>query len=111
MLVRRQICCSCRCFLCSFLFLGLQPNNSNIDKELFNLIASATEHRNRFVREMSHLVLSSLIAMHNLNSQEESARSFTREVSLLIARGLSDNWSQVRMSASVVTRKLCERKC
>ena len=79
-----------------------------LESELIALVSQATEHRNRFVREMSYHVLSSLIAMQDVNKPNRT--EFAREVSELIARGLSDNWSQVRMSASVVSRKLCQGK-
>ena len=75
-----------------------------VDAELLDLVSDATEHQNRFVREMSYQVLISAIVMQDLNLNTQLAS----KVSALVAKGLSDNWSQVRMSASQLVRNFCQ---
>ena len=83
-----------------------------VDKELVSLVCDASEHRNRFVREMSHRVIESIVSMMDVNKYMNEKTGgddddVVNTLCCLIVKGLSDNWSQVRMSASVVTRTFC----
>ena len=102
----------------------------NADSDLLDLINLTTQHTNRFVRETGYQTLASIIdaaATHNCYSTSEISDQMDRmetdtiieselqlrenvrsihNISLakVLANGLSDNWSQVRLSAAVASR-------
>ncbi|KAK6621052.1 hypothetical protein RUM43_011356 [Polyplax serrata] len=89
-----------------------------MDEELLSLIFKTLTHTNRFVRETGFYVCSSLVSCGNKKDDsgiiENSCNAdpisgydvyFTSdELCNNLANGLADNWSQVRLSASVAAR-------
>ena len=63
--------------------------------ELWNLVFRGVQHSNRFVREVSYLTISALVK----NSGNEEG-----DIVGVLAKGLGDDWSQVRYAASVASR-------
>ena len=100
----------------------------NIDTNLLDLINVTTKHTNRFVRETGYHTLASIIdaattrnndtntgvfngmeidtnletELHTYDEQIMSIHNI--KMATILADGLSDNWSQVRLSAAVATR-------
>jgi len=76
------------------------------DGFILNLISTRSlEHENRFVREVGFDLCSVVIEVI-LKDSGGLHDSTTDALAEAIARGLSDNWSQVRYGASVAARKL-----
>ena len=91
-----------------------------IDEELLNLIFTCLTHTNRFVRETGFHVCTTLITVCNMeenkaeDAMEVDADNLTDYDNPVIkygavltdhlARGLADNWSQVRLAASTAAR-------
>lgn len=79
-----------------------------LDEALVELILTALRHTNRFVRETGFNTLTSFLKTGILSSidgpvlKEKRAELFAER----IAAGLADNWSQVRLAASVACREL-----
>lgn len=69
--------------------VALAPDECS--EESLSLIRRSCTHRNRFVRQAAYYCLSPLAAHH-------------LDVAPSLALGLADNWSQVRLAASVATR-------
>ena len=63
--------------------------------ELWNLVFRGVQHSNRFVREVSYFTISALVKN---NGKEEG------DIVGVLAKGLGDDWSQVRYAASVASR-------
>ncbi|XP_023717328.1 uncharacterized protein LOC111869790 isoform X2 [Cryptotermes secundus] len=85
-----------------------------VDDELLELIFTTLTHTNRFVRETGFYVCSSLVSCGSTDQDAEGRDSvsamnpiytYGHEFSKHLAQGLADNWSQVRLSASVAARK------
>ncbi|XP_067011656.1 uncharacterized protein [Anabrus simplex] len=85
-----------------------------VDDELLGLIFQTLTHTNRFVRETGFYVCSSLVSCGNIDQDTEARDSvsvinpiyaYGHEFSKHLAKGLADNWSQVRLAASVAARK------
>ena len=98
----------------------------NIDSDLLDLINVTTKHTNRFVRETGYQTLASIIdaataRREDLKTEESNAMETDLDNELqksnqlimtihnikmatILADGLSDNWSQVRLSAAVASR-------
>lgn len=70
------------------------------DEETLSLLAKAMLHENRFVREASHRVVAALCD----GSRPEDVYALGDAFAPFLARGLGDNWSQVRFAASAATR-------
>ncbi|PAA50692.1 hypothetical protein BOX15_Mlig006541g1, partial [Macrostomum lignano] len=69
-----------------------------LDDELLELVFSTLRHTNRFVRETGFQVLAAV-------SRGDAAPTACRgRIAEQLATGLSDNWSQVRMAASLAAR-------
>ncbi|KAJ8309492.1 hypothetical protein KUTeg_014366 [Tegillarca granosa] len=87
--------------------------NQYVDQELLDLIFIALLHTNRFVRETGYYVCSTLVSigkpkegMEALSLEEENAvYRHGKQFSQHLGKGLADNWSQVRLAASVATRQ------
>ncbi|XP_074649284.1 uncharacterized protein LOC141904570 [Tubulanus polymorphus] len=89
-----------------------QQFNSFIDQDLVDLIFQALEHTNRFVRETGYQVCGAIV---NVAAQTEDGKPVLTtgnavlfhgdQFARMLAVGLADNWSQVRLAASVATRK------
>ncbi|CAG0913978.1 unnamed protein product [Notodromas monacha] len=105
------------------------------DPKLLNLLFSALQHRNRFVRETGLNVCASIITSEAVNepwtspsksqevAEEEGSNNddddkdrrrstgpkdtttVADQYAMRVAAGLTDNWSQVRLAASVAARK------
>ncbi|EDV28534.1 uncharacterized protein TRIADDRAFT_51538 [Trichoplax adhaerens] len=86
-----------------------------INNELLELLFETTKHTNRCVREIGFRTLGVLIKSE-LGSNEKGTlqpgyketkcwEKGTQFVDVLVA-GLSDNWSQVRLAASIATRQM-----
>ncbi|PSN56963.1 hypothetical protein C0J52_10867 [Blattella germanica] len=85
-----------------------------VDDELLNLIFTTLTHTNRFVRETGYYVCASLVSCGNMDEDIEGRDSISEvnpiytyghEFNKHLAKGLADNWSQVRLAASVASRK------
>ncbi|CAH1263660.1 Hypp2742 [Branchiostoma lanceolatum] len=86
--------------------------NPHVTQSLLDLLFRALTHTNRFVRETGFNVCGSLVTC---SLQQEGEGTVLQESDTILlhgqqlaehfATGLADNWSQVRMAASVATRK------
>lgn len=83
-----------------------------IDADLLNLVFRSTKHSSRFVREAAFYLCASLVAsgeddaMYDFEERDNVVMdSYGNEFAHHLSSGLSDNWSQVRLAASVATRK------
>ncbi|XP_046749618.1 uncharacterized protein LOC124413223 isoform X2 [Diprion similis] len=84
-----------------------------IDAEMLNLVFRSTKHSCRFVREAAFYLCASLVTNavdeHFLLDYGECdntvINTYGNEFAHNLSSGLSDNWSQVRLAASVATRK------
>ncbi|CAH8468443.1 unnamed protein product [Schistosoma rodhaini] len=75
---------------------------------ILELTFKAVQHVNRFVRETGYDVLSTMISRHLCYTEPEAKEPTYINVATQLAKGLSDNWSQVRMAASRAVRTLFE---
>jgi hypothetical protein len=69
-----------------------------VSRELFELLNDCTSHSNRFIRESAFYIASAILSVTLEN--HDLIGSFAQ----LIRRGISDNWSQVRMASSAAAR-------
>lgn len=69
-----------------------------------NILPRASDHINRFVREAAYFLLNAVVEVCSVEYLLESG--FDADAATLAAKGLHDNWSQVRFAASVATRAL-----
>ena len=87
---------------------GLGPRFTPfLDQAMIELIQTSLSHTNRFVRETGYYTLTSFIQTGTLTERSdcpESAHKFGPLFADSISMGLADNWSQVRLSASVACR-------
>ncbi|XP_064405972.1 uncharacterized protein LOC135351009 [Halichondria panicea] len=74
-----------------------------ITSELLELIFTTLEHTNRFVRETAFKLIAAIVKVPDLSPS--TTATHWPMVAQALASGLADNWSQVRMSASVATRE------
>jgi len=77
----------------------LNKQKNLLKRSLFDLLQECSSHSNRFIRENSFYICSAVLN-ETLNSAPELIDDFAK----LIYKGLSDNWSQVRMSSSAAGR-------
>ena len=78
-----------------------------IDNELLDLVFASLRHTNRFVRETGYMVCCALVSIHPCQEQSENRGHIWTEGKRFadaLEKGLSDNWSQVRMAACCATR-------
>ncbi|KAL0266896.1 UNVERIFIED_CONTAM: hypothetical protein PYX00_009320 [Menopon gallinae] len=84
-----------------------------MEEDLLSLVFRTLTHPNRFVRETGFYVCSSLFSCANVDQDVESRDSvstvnpiyaFGHKFSHYLACGLADDWSQVRLAASVAAR-------
>ena len=80
--------------------------NSFINEELLDLLFSSLTHTNRFVRETGFNVCSAIVACGSSNDANvsNSVAKHGHEFAKHFAKGLADNWSQVRLASSIATR-------
>jgi len=81
--------------------------NEFINQELLDLLFSALTHTNRFVRETGFNVCSAIVVCgNNLDGtvNNNSVVKYGHAFAKYFAKGLADNWSQVRLASSVATR-------
>ncbi|XP_065844840.1 uncharacterized protein [Oscarella lobularis] len=76
-----------------------------VDLEFLELIFACLVHTNRFVRETGFQLISSLVKSEETDSLRRSVMKYEDRFCAALARGLADNWSQVRLAASVATRQ------
>ena len=78
-----------------------------LNQELLDLIFETLKHTNRFVRETGYYVCSALVRYGVRSSAQctDKVKDFGYQLAAHLRDGLSDNWSQVRMAASVATRE------
>jgi len=69
-----------------------------VSQELFDLLNDCTSHSNRFIRESAFYIASAILSVTLEN------RDLVGSFAQLIRRGISDNWSQVRMASSAAAR-------
>ncbi|MEW5302135.1 MAG: hypothetical protein WDW36_004944 [Sanguina aurantia] len=72
--------------------------------EVLELLFESLRHPNRFVREAGHMSMRTACAA----LKGESLDALVEQIAERLADGLSDNWSQVRLTACVSTRALME---
>ncbi|XP_072032350.1 uncharacterized protein [Amphiura filiformis] len=90
----------------------------HVTQDLLDLVFQALTHTNRFVRETGYYVCGTLVSCSTMEGAEDHMESddgiMTDDNEILqhgeqfarhLAEGLADNWSQVRLAASVATRK------
>lgn len=82
-----------------------------IDEDLRQLVYRALRHPNRFVREACQFIVGSIALSFGDGDGGELKEALILELAAELARGLGDNWSQVRYAASVSTRKLVIEAC
>jgi hypothetical protein len=90
-----------------------------IDGDLRQLVYRALRHPNRFVREACQFIVGSIALSFGDDDSDgdgggggnELTVPLIMELASELARGLGDNWSQVRYAASVSTRKLVIEAC
>lgn len=100
-------CLECIVTSCGHLF------NPFVDQELLDLIFETLLHTNRFVRETGFYVCAAIVSIGVTDDgrgalklkEDNSVYRHGREFSEHLGKGLADNWSQVRLAASVATRK------
>nr|XP_026694367.1 uncharacterized protein LOC113475084 [Ciona intestinalis] len=76
-----------------------------ITQNLLDLLFSALGHTNRFVRETGFNVFAAIV--HCSQTETDSNNTLQKYGSQFckhLSKGLSDNWSQVRLASSVATR-------
>ncbi|KAI0558612.1 Armadillo-like helical domain containing protein [Gracilaria domingensis] len=73
--------------------------------EIIQFVDTASSHPNRFVREAGLKVIKSLAAAAG-SVDERFVVELVERCAPVIAKGLQDNWSQVRFAASVATRTI-----
>ncbi|XP_037085258.1 uncharacterized protein LOC119105821 isoform X2 [Pollicipes pollicipes] len=83
-----------------------------VTQDLLDLVLPTLSHRNRFVREAGYGCIAAFLPPENPGPENDrdscGAYAFGDQLSAAVARGLDDNWSQVRMAASVAARRfLC----
>ena len=74
---------------------------------ILDVIERAIAHLNRFVREISYFVINAILETSIGIEQSEHLpqfNQFAQKLVPLVARGLSDNWSQVRYASSLCSR-------
>ena len=72
--------------------------------EVLYLIFETLKHENRFVRETGYYLCASL-ARYGVCSEDTSSKEMANMLASHLRIGLADNWSQVRLAASVANRQ------
>ncbi|GMH32577.1 hypothetical protein BSKO_00411 [Bryopsis sp. KO-2023] len=72
----------------------------HLDEDLINLVFEGTLHLNRFVREISYFGIGMVCTLLGT----DGVKDVGSEVAIKLAKGLADDWSQVRYVASKSTR-------
>jgi len=78
--------------------------SNQLDRDLMLLLFKALEHENRFVRETGFNVFAELFVTKTRMSQNPILSEISSDIAVYIAKGLADNWSQVRLASSKVAR-------
>ncbi|PIK43733.1 hypothetical protein BSL78_19410 [Apostichopus japonicus] len=85
---------------------------SFIDQDLLDLVFGTLTHTNRFVRETGYYVCAAIVSCNGREGEnvstdlsENTILKYGQDFSQHFANGLADNWSQVRLAASVATRQ------
>ena len=81
---------------------------------ILQVILKSVDHMNRFVREISYLVVNAIFETSKgvLDQEQpeenitERFKDFCDKLAPIVAQGLSDNWSQVRYAAGLSVRSL-----
>ena len=71
------------------------------------MIEKSIAHLNRFVREISYFVINAIFETSvGIETSEHLPRfnAFCEQLVPLVAKGLGDNWSQVRYASSLCSR-------
>ncbi len=79
--------------------------SKHVDGFLLELLELASTHLNRFVREIAYHTTSEIAQSCDV----ETLRTLAQRTCTLLAKGLSDNWSQVRYASSIATRHMLTR--
>lgn len=75
-----------------------------IEQKLMQLMLKTLEHENRFVRETGFYVSAELFATPVRIAENAIVTEMSNTVAQYIAKGLADNWSQVRLASSKAAR-------
>ncbi|XP_076807536.1 uncharacterized protein LOC143450754 [Clavelina lepadiformis] len=96
---------SMKCLQCMIEGCG-KTFNPYITQELLNLLFSALNHTNRFVRETGYNVCAAIVRCGQTDgvATSDSVLKYGDQFSKYLGKGLADNWSQVRLASSVAVR-------
>jgi hypothetical protein len=75
-------------------------NEFRVNKEALRIIFQTCSNKNRHIRDASFSLLCSILSANVLELDKTLLEIISRNLSL----GLSDNWSHVRLAASIATR-------
>eukprot|EP00118_Oscarella_pearsei_P001458 m.7493 g.7493 ORF g.7493 m.7493 type:complete len:648 (+) comp18796_c0_seq1:28-1971(+) len=76
-----------------------------IDLEFLDLVFGCLVHTSRFVRETGFQLVGLLVKVEEGSEGHRAALRYDDQFCEALAGGLADNWSQVRLAASVATRE------
>lgn len=82
-----------------------------LSQELLDVMFSTLSHENRFVRETGFNVLTCVVKNGVISSDTEKKANYQEQISQNLAKGLADNWSQVRLASSRATRSFLLTLC
>jgi hypothetical protein len=75
------------------------------DSEFWRCMEQSVNHPNRFVREIGHFTIGEIYVAFSTDGLSSVAQTAID----LTAKGLGDNWSQVRLAASTAARQFLEK--
>ena len=78
-----------------------------VGTDLLEMLFETLNHTNRFVRETGYYLCASL-ARYGVSSRDGTNLDIAEKLAHHLRIGLTDNWSQVRLAASVATRQFFE---
>eukprot|EP00794_Sanderia_malayensis_P007320 gene7320-8138_t len=84
-----------------------------LTQDLLDLIFQTLDHTNRFVRETGYYLCSALVryGVSSTSQSSENFKVFGKQLAEHLKVGLADNWSQVRLAASIATREFFQDIC
>uniref|UniRef100_UPI00358EA03A uncharacterized protein isoform X1 n=1 Tax=Myxine glutinosa TaxID=7769 RepID=UPI00358EA03A len=107
---------SMKCLQCMIVGLGVKFNPM-ITQDMLDLLFAVLGHTNRFVRETGCYVCSSLVSCGCIHGEDGRALLLNEGNAILLhgeqfsqhlSSALADNWSQVRLAASIATRNFLQ---
>ena len=83
--------------------------NEAINQYLLDLVFKLTSHINRFVREVTYYIYARICKAISNDKLSKNNSELGFKLANIIAKGLSDNWSQVRYSSSHACREFFDK--